>query len=229
MTVADYNSPEVVAKYAAMTSRVKQLNNAERALVDTLGIHRKTALVIGAGTGRIPANLLLFGNRVTGVEKAEGMLAHALRDYPSTDFTRLTWLQGDSHDLSAVPDRAFDFVYCAAIDFSQSDEDRNRALSEATVKLKTGGILAFNSHNLLAHAPFSREDHLFVEDTGIGGGRMFFGTPDYIASHTAEVTGLRFIRYFADTRRGWERTLLKKAPWLAERRHRYLIYAFRKT
>ena len=235
-----YELDDVVAKYSALTTRVRQLNIPERELIDELNITKKDVLIVGGGAARIPANLLLLGNRVTSVELSEKLHAAALAIYPPADFPRLTLKQGDARDLSFLPDNSFDFAYFNGLDLIETMDGRCKAIREMARVVRSGGNIAFMSHSLNGHA-FSYKlpkatkrmrltfsDYAFEQIPGVqGGGIQFKAKPEFVIRQAQDVTGLQFIKLFADRRNRFDYAALTR-PWLREFVFPWYLMAFRK-
>ena len=123
-----YMEELVVAKYAAKSTRVRQLNIPERNLIDNYSIIDKNVLIIGSGAGRVPSNLLLFGNTVTAVELSPELHQVALSTYPNDLFTNLTLINGDANNLDFLEDASFDCVFFPmnGIDLAPTIKDRGK-------------------------------------------------------------------------------------------------------
>lgn len=102
-------------------------------LTDDLGLRAgKTALELGAGTGKFTRLLVETGASVTAVEPAAAMLAHLTRDLPS-----VTPVQGSAQRIP-LPDSCADAVICAqAFHWFASQA----ALAEIHRVLKPAGML----------------------------------------------------------------------------------------
>lgn len=108
---------------------------------------------MGCGAGRVPVNLLIFGNQVVGVDRSEALLNFAIKNFPKNKFADLDFILADMCDLSKIPDASFDAVMFPmnSIDYIDNILMRNKAIQEAKSKIKTGGILALSSHSKLAY------------------------------------------------------------------------------
>ena len=133
-----YEQDEVVGKYSANTTRVRSLNNCEKEFIDRFDIKNKKVLVLGCGAGRVPVNLLIFGNQVVGVDRSEALLNFAIKTFPKNKFSDLDFILADMCDLSKIPDENFDTVIFPgnSIDYLQDYRLREIAIVEATKKLK---------------------------------------------------------------------------------------------
>ncbi len=216
-----YESDQVVAKYAANTTRVKSLNNPEKYLIDRYDLKGKSVLVLGGGAGRVPVNLLLYGNKVLSIDRSKKLTEIAKNNFPQEKFRDLEFCEGDASDLSFLPDQGFDVVLFPmnSIDYIDLKEMRDKALQEATKKLKPGGLLAFSSHNKLGYffSPKIRMkdrtwksftgDYRFAKESVVGGGNIFKGNPGFIISDTEKITGAKYLGFLADSRNKLERFL----------------------
>lgn len=236
-----YRQKSVVSKYAEKSTRVRQLNIPERALIDHYNIWDKDVLVLGSGAGRVPANLLLFQNRVTAVELSPELHAVASNDYPRNVFGNLSLHNGDARNLDWLPDNAFDVALFPmnGIDLAQTIEDRETILRQMVRKVKHGGILAFSSHNITAYA-FSRilpkksrylsaitKDYTFENESVLGGGVLFKGSEHFVINQTERVTETKIDSVFCDCRSKLDHKLARvkaiRRLWFP-----YIMYAFRK-
>ena len=143
-----YANKAVIDKYASFNSRVRQLNIPERNFIDEFNLNNKRVLILGSGAGRVPANLILFGNEVHAVEKSNRLYKTSLKLYPPKQFKKLTFYQGDAKKLDFIPDGSFDLVFFPmnGIDLAESINDRERILIEMSKKCRENGLLAFTSH-----------------------------------------------------------------------------------
>lgn len=237
-----YESEEVLKKYGENNTRVRSLNNAEKAFIDRFAVKDKKVLVVGSGAGRVPANLLLFGNAVSAADRSRGMVELARKNFPSSIFPTLAFRQAEAEDLSAFPDDSFDVVFFPqnGIDYIETIEGRERALSEMARKVKSGGILAFSSHNKAGYLfspriPFRHHSFAswfrpygFVPEHVVGGGRIFKGNPEYVIRRTGAVTGMRCIGYTCDIRSRIS-SFLSKNLHLAKYFFPYILYIFKKA
>lgn len=235
-----YESAEVIAKYAANTTRLRSLNNAEKFFIDRYDIKNKRVLVIGCGTGRVPANLLLYGNTVVGVDRSKGMLTAAQSAFPQSDFPRLSFIEAEATDLSCLPNTSFDVVLFAmnSIDYIETYELRECAIREVAQKIASKGILAFTSHNKIAyflspkirnrdrtvHAFF--DNYKYMQESVVGGGVIFKGNPKFIITETEKICGFEFLGYTCDARNKMDRVLMRHLS-VAQFIFPYLLYVFK--
>lgn len=236
-----YETDEVVAKYAANTTRVRSLNNPEKYLIDRYDIKNKNVLVIGGGAGRVPANLLLYGNSVLSIDRSTKLTEAAKNNFPNAKFADLEFREGDASNLSGISDVSFDVVLFPmnSIDYIDLKEMRDKALTEAVKKLKPGGILAFSSHNKLGYffSPKIRMkdrtlrsfvgDYRFTRESVVGGGNIFKGNPDFIISDTEKLTATKYLGFLADSRNKFER-FLSRNLFTSKFYFPYLLYVFKK-
>lgn len=236
-----YESDVVVAKYAANTTRVRSLNNPEKYLIDRYDIKNKNVLVIGGGAGRVPANLLLYGNKVVSIDRSKKLTDIAKINFPQEKFIDLEFREGDASNLSSIPDASFDVVLFPmnSIDYIDTKEMRDKALIEAAAKLKSGGILAFSSHNKLGYffSPKIRMkdrtfrsfsgDYKFMKESVVGGGNIFKGNPDFIIRDTEKLTGTRYLGFLVDSRNKIER-FLSRNFFISKLFFPYILYVFKK-
>jgi SAM-dependent methyltransferase len=238
-----YREKSVIGKYASKTTRVRQLNNPERSLIDYYQLWDKDILVLGSGAGRVPANLLLFGNRVTGIELSPELHNAALNDYPPELYGNLTLMNADARDLGCVEDASFDCVFFPmnGIDLAPTLEDREKILGEMYKKVRRGGVLAFTSHNITAYA-FSRKvsstsrrisalrcsDYMYQKENVVGGGHLFKGSEKFVICHTENITSARFDNVFCDCRDRLD-NFSARFPMLRHLNFPYIMYAFKKV
>ena len=147
-----YSSKEVVNKYVSFNTRVRQLNIPERLFIDHYQIYNKKVLIIGSGAGRVPTNLLLFGNHVTTVESSLKLYEFATETYPNSKFKNLHQYLGNGNDLDFLKEK-FDVVFFPmnGLDLAQTLDERVSILMQMSKKLRPNGILAYSSHNLTAY------------------------------------------------------------------------------
>lgn len=237
-----YESDEVVTKYVANTTRARSLNNADRALIDRFNIKNKKVLVLGCGAGRVPVNLLLFGNEVVGVDRSERLLQYAKETFPKTKFRDLDFLLADMCDLSSIHDEIFDVIIFPmnSIDYIDTIEMREKAINEAYRKLKHNGIFAMSSHNKLAYLfspklPMKSKSlkylfntFLFDKEKVIGGGLIFKGNPEFIINEVEKSSPLTFLGFTVDSRNKIERFLARNIN-TAKYIFPYIFYVFKKA
>lgn len=234
-----YESDEVVAKYSSNSTRLRSLNNAEKNLIDKFDIKDKKVLVVGSGAGRVPSNLLLFGNVVVGVDRSKKLVEFARSTFPNEKFKDLTFIEADAENLESIPDESFDVVYFAmnTIDYIDSIEGRQRALLEAKKKIKTGGILAFSSHNSKAYflSPKVRMKdkrlkylfvkYVFAKESVVGGGTIFKGDPEYTIEQTLKLGGMNYKGFVCDSRSKIDRFIARKLLF-SKFYFPYIVYVF---
>jgi len=234
-----YESDEVVAKYSSNSTRLRSLNNAEKNFIDKFDIKNKKVLVIGSGAGRVPVNLLLFGNVVVGVDRSKKLVEFARSTFPNEKFKDLTFVEADAENMDSVPDESFDVVYFAmnTIDYIDSIEHRQRVLIEAKKKIKIGGILAFSSHNSKAyflspkvrikdkHFKYLFVKYVFAQESVVGGGTIFKGDPDYIIEQTFKLGGLKYQGFVCDSRSNIDRFISRKLLF-SKFYFPYIVYVF---
>lgn len=238
-----YRQKDVIAKYASKLTRVRQLNNPERQLVDTYQIWDKRVLVLGSGAGRVPANLALFGNYVTGIELSSELHATAITTYPPNVFGNLRLLHGDARNLDGVEDESFDCVLFPmnGLDLAPTINDRTSILCEMARTLRRGGLFAFSSHNINAYAlsmkvPYANRTisalwhrrYTYQKENVLGGGHLFKGTEDFIIAQTEEIASVRFDRVFCDCRNRLD-GIAARIPIIRRFVFPYIMYAFKKV
>lgn len=236
-----YESDEVVGKYAANNTRVRSLNNPEKDLIDRFDVKNKDVLVIGCGAGRVPANLLLYGNRAVGVDRSQKLYDAAVKNFPQEKFADLKFVLADATDLQVIPNESFDVVIFPmnSIDYLESLSLRHQAIQEAVKKLRKGGLLTFSSHNKLAYAlspKVSWKDRSFVgfskpfvfaPESAVGGGVQYKGNPKHIIDSVEKLTGCSFVGFTCDTRNKLDRLFARKLS-TAQYIFPYLLYVFKK-
>ena len=233
-----YEQDNVVSKYTAKTSRLRQLNNIEKQWVDYYQVADKNVLVLGGGAGRIPSNLMLFGNKVTSVDLSQNLHQAALKDYPPEKFPNLNFVYGDASKIDFMEDESFDVTcFPMGIDLLNPIETRERCLKHLARTVVKNGVVAFGSHNLNAYGlsyKFAKnhknikylkaKNYIYEEEKVIGGGTLFKGTPEFIIKHTEEITGLKFDKMFVDCKNRFEIKLSQTK--LAKYIFPYIMYAF---
>ncbi len=236
-----YEQKEVVEKYAANTTRLRTLNNSEKFLIDKFDIKNKRVLVLGSGAGRVPANLLLFGNTVVGIELSEPLYRVSLKSFLKESFTDLDLRQGDARNLNTIPDETFDVVWFPqnGLDYVPTYEDRKKVLQEMKKKVKPGGLVIFSSHNKCAyiyspkvsfknrHLKNFRSEYYYAAENVVGGGNIFKGNPDFIIEDTQKETGLKYIGFTVDARNKMDRLMMKNLK-VAKYIFPYIQYVFKK-
>lgn len=236
-----YESDEVVSKYAANTTRLRSLNNAEKFFIDRFDIKNKSILVIGSGAGRVPANLLLYGNRVHGIDRSEKLTAIASQNFPEGKFADLKFEMGDAIDLQGVSNESFDVVFFPmnTIDYINPYRLRIQAMQEAAKKVKPGGIVALSSHNKLGYVfspkvhPKDRKiknlfgNYYFDKEHVIGGGYIYKGNPTQVITEVVGATGFSFAGYTCDARNKFDRLFARKLK-MAQFLFPYILYVFKK-
>jgi ubiquinone/menaquinone biosynthesis C-methylase UbiE len=234
-----YESDEVVAKYSANTARARSLNDAEKIFIDRFDIKNKNILVIGGGGGRVPVNLLIYGNKVKSIDSSKRLTDAAKRNFPSSKFADLIFEYGDAVNLSGISDKSYDVVFFPmnSLDCINPFKDRERALTEAAKKVKKGGILAFSSHNKLAYAfsykvplrnkrpSYLNDAYVFDQENVVGGGYIFKGNPRFVINHVCKLTGFSFAGFVCDARNKFDK-LIARNLWTAQLIFPYILYVF---
>lgn len=236
-----YESDEVVGKYAANNTRLRSLNNAEKFFIDRFDIKNKHVLVIGCGVGRVPANLLLYGNRVVGIDRSSRMIEEARKSFPGSKLADLSFECLDALDLHTISDGSFDVVLFPmnAVDYINPHDQRLKAMKEAARKVRQGGLLALSSHNKLGYI-FSPKinnkdrtlknifrDFYFDQEHVVGGGYIYKGNPAQVIKEVTNTTNFSFVGFTCDSRNKIDRLFawnLKVAQFLFP----YILYVFRK-
>ncbi len=236
-----YESEEVIEKYGANTTRVRSLNNAEKILIDRFDVKNKNVLVIGSGAGRVSANLLLYGNKVLGLDRSKRLTEIANKNFPNSKFSDLVLEEGDVQDLSKVSNEFYDVVFLPmnTIDYVDSFDMRQKAILEASKKVRRGGILAFSSHSKPAYL-FSPKvifkdrsiqslfgNYRFARESVAGGGVIFKGNPNFVISDTERITGFSFLGFVCDVRTKIDKLFSLRLS-LAQFFFPYILYVFRK-
>lgn len=236
-----YESEEVVKKYVANTTRLRVLNDSEKILIDRFDIKNKRVLVLGSGAGRVPANLLLFGNTVVGVELSLALHKAALQNFPKEKFSDLDLRQGDARNLSDIPDESFDIVWFPqnGLDYVPTYEERNLVLQEMKKKIKIGGLVIFSSHNKRAYIYSPKVSwknkyfknfsagYYYAPENVVGGGNIFKGDPGFLVAEVEKNIGLQYIGYAVDARNKLDRFLMRKFK-IAKYIFPYIQYVFKK-
>jgi len=230
-----YESDEVVAKYASFNTRNRCLNNAEKIFIDNYEIRNKKVLVIGSGIGRVPSNLLLFGNTVIGVELSSKLCSISKQLFPNSDFQRLEFVEGNAVDLNIFDDNNFDLVFFPqnGLDYIPNIKDRNKAISEMIRVCKPNGIIAFSSLNLIAYCISYKlprhqkeiknisKNFLYRKEYVVGGGFRYMSKPTYLINEVLNLGNINYIGFTADVRNGIDFRIAKSLrlssyvfPWL---------------
>jgi SAM-dependent methyltransferase len=236
-----YETDEVVAKYAANNTRLRSLNNPEKELVDRFDIKNKEVLVLGCGAGRVPINLLLYGNRVKGIDFSRKLIEIAKKNFPITKFADVSFDYGDMTDLNNIPNEYYDVVIIPmnSIDYVPEYNLREKAIINSIKKVKAGGILAFSSHNKLAYmfSPKTKNKdrsfrnitspYHFIEESVVGGGKIFKGNPKFIIKSMEKLIPAYFQGFICDRRNLLDKILAKKLN-IAQFFFPYILYVFKK-
>lgn len=236
-----YESKEIVEKYSANNTRARSLNNADKFFIDRFDVKNKRVLVLGCGAGRVPVNLLIFGNQVVGVDRSEALLNFAITTFPKSKFADLDFILADMCDLSVIPNESFDVVMFPmnSIDYIEDILIREKAIKEASLKIKKGGILALSSHSKLAYMishklplknkslRYMSKDYIFDKEKVVGGGKFFKGNSNFIVNQVKKLENFDFIGFTVDARNKLERFLSRKLK-IAQFIFPYIIYVFRK-
>ena len=211
-----YESDEVVNKYASLNTRNRCLNNAEKIFIDNYDIKNKNVLVLGCGVGRVPSNLLLFGNRVTGVELSKRLHRLSIEIFPSKDFNRLIFIEGNAINIKMFDDNSFDVVFFPqnGIDYISNIKDRIKAIQEMIRVCKRGGLVSFSSLNLIAYClsyklPMYQkniknifEDYVYRDEYVVGGGFRYMSKPKYLINETLKIGNIEYVGFTVDIRNG---------------------------
>lgn len=106
----------------------------------------RTALDIGAGSGRDAAWLASKGYQVVAVEPSNAMRREAERRHPSD---RIYWLDDRLPSLTRVHERAitYDLILLSAVWMHVPVKDRERAFRKIVTLLKPGGVLLMSLRN----------------------------------------------------------------------------------
>ena len=103
----------------------------------------RDVLDIGVGGGRTTVYLAPLAGRYEGVDFSPVMVEHMRSSMPD-----ISVRQADMRDLGVFPDESFDFIFASdnVLD-DVAHEGRLQTLAEFHRVLRSGGILAFASHN----------------------------------------------------------------------------------
>ncbi len=236
-----YQSQKVVEKYAANTTRLRVLNDSEKFVIDTFDVKNKKVLILGSGAGRVPANLLIFGNTVVGIELSEPLYQASLKNFPKEKFPDLDIRHGDARNLEKLENESFDVVWFPqnGLDYVPNYEQRQQVLQEMKKKVKTGGLVIFSSHSKQAYiyspkVSFKnkcfknfRGTYYYAPENIVGGGNIFKGDPDFVIQETQKNTGLKWIGFTCDARNKLDRFLMRKFK-IAKYVFPYIQYIFKK-
>lgn len=236
-----YESHSVIDKYASNNVRHRCLNNPEKYFIDDYDIKDKKVLVLGSGIGRVPSNLLLFGNSVVGLELSDKLYELSNLLFPNEKFKELKFVHGNAVHLEMFKDNSFDVVWFPqnGIDYTLDLQDRYRIIREMTRVCKVGGIVSFSSLNSTAfclsykipwrHIEFKNifKNFLFRETYVVGGGVRYMSKPQFLIKETLNIASLKYLGFTADIRHGIDYRITKYFK-LSSYIFPWLNYVFRK-
>ena len=104
-------------------------------------------LEIGAGVGRVGAILAPLCREWIGADVSENMVAHM--DRRLGEFANVRTLVLNGYDLSSIPDKSVDLVYCTVVFMHLSEWDRYAYVREGFRVLRPGGRMLVDNVNLL--------------------------------------------------------------------------------
>ena len=134
-----FNKDEsTISKYRSYGTRDRQLNIPERSLIDHYHLHNQKILIVGGGTGRLAANLLLFGNEVLSIDYSKEFTNAAKSLYSRDNFMNIQFECMDGRNLDSLHGSDFDAVICPmnTIDYAPSLVDREKMLTNMYKCLK---------------------------------------------------------------------------------------------
>lgn len=134
-----FNQPHVAAYYGSLD----EIDPCERHLFAAHLGKGGDILDIGAGGGRLAAELSAIAGRYVGIDYAPAMIARCRERHPDLDFR-----PGDACHLE-FPDASFDACVFSAngIDYLHPDSRRLACFDEVNRVLKPGGVFIFSHHN----------------------------------------------------------------------------------
>jgi ubiquinone/menaquinone biosynthesis C-methylase UbiE len=135
-----YESGAVVSFYQKQT----ELQPCEAYLFNKYLRPDLEILDMGVGGGRTTPTLSRGARRYVGADYSRAMVNACRSRFPSLDFRHC-----DATDMSQFADSTFDAVVFSfnGIDVINSDEARQRCISETARVLRPGGLFIFSSHN----------------------------------------------------------------------------------
>ena len=244
-----YESGEVIAKYASNTTRANSLNIPEKNVIDKFLQQPQKILEVGCGTGRLAANLYLYGHDVKGVDLSVGMIKKARDKFPLERFPELSFENDDAITLANQESKSYDTVFYTmnGIDYIENVKDRYAAISSAYRVLKDNGLFIFSSHNHKAYVfsykdiranPLPERIKYFMsgnhfretvreEENVVGGGNIWKSSPEHIICRT-ESLGFEFLDYAVDARTRIDNRISRSMN-ISTYIFDYFLYVFRKN
>lgn len=106
-------------------------------------VNGKTALDVGCGGGILAEEFAAAGFSVTGIDPSENSIRTA-KNHAKQNGLNIHYETGTAEKLP-YPDNSFDVVYCC--DVLEHVRDLNKAISEISRVLKSGGVFFFDTIN----------------------------------------------------------------------------------
>ncbi|MGN1104595.1 MAG: class I SAM-dependent methyltransferase [Candidatus Coproplasma sp.] len=135
-----YNSYDEEGRLACRHGQVEYLTTMKYIGECIAGIADPAILEVGAGTGRYSVTLAKHGYKITALELVPHNLEQLISKLDGSE--RISAMQGNALDLSALPDSAYDLTMLLGPMYHlYTREDKLKALAEAVRVTKPGGYI----------------------------------------------------------------------------------------
>ena len=133
-TIDFYNSQstKIFQQYQSLS-----FENVHGSWLKKVNLHQhKTALDIGAGSGRDALALSHFGLTVTAIEPAQSLKSKAVE----LTGDKVCWLSDTLPELSSLTHNTFDVILVSAVWMHLTPKEQNQSLKRITALLNFGGV-----------------------------------------------------------------------------------------